>query len=144
MLLCACICCIREETCLTKARDSRVHETFVDGKELLRAESELLHDARPKRLNDDVGALDEPFEDLYALRLLEVQRQRSLAATQRIGALATDAINAQHARTVITQYHAAVRYRCQSSYFNHSDPLQTHSFDAQVRLFRASVECEIG
>src|SRR5439155_26351553 len=74
--------------------DRAVDEPRVEPRDAPEVESQLLDDARSQALNGDVGARDEPFEDLETALALEIQREALLVPLQRDedGALAAPGV----------------------------------------------------
>ena len=63
----------------TEAADRRVDQARIDMTEPGVVDPQALRDARAVVLDQDVGAADEPAQDLLPLGLLEVERQALLA-----------------------------------------------------------------
>src|SRR5690606_6397698 len=62
-----------------------VDELRVAGEAVVRADAEPLGDAGPEALDQHVGLLDHPEDDLPALVALEVDRDGALAAVAEVG-----------------------------------------------------------
>jgi hypothetical protein len=70
-------------TGLAKARHGAIDQLRIDLAQRLIAEPELLHDAGPEVLPDDVRPLGESPDDLGRFRLGEVERQASFVGVER-------------------------------------------------------------
>ncbi len=72
-----------ERPALPPAGHAAIHETRVALEANAGAEAVALHDARAKAFDQRVSRSDQSQRGLYACRLLEVERDRSLAAIEQ-------------------------------------------------------------
>jgi hypothetical protein len=67
---------------LSEAGDAAIDDARIDLADALVIDAEFCFDVGPEVLDDDVGPPGQAVEDLEALRLLQVERHRSLVAVQ--------------------------------------------------------------
>ena len=68
---------------LSESRDAAEDRAPVEGPNAAGREPEPLEGPGAEVLDDDVGALDKPLEDLLPIRVLEIQRDAPLVAVDR-------------------------------------------------------------
>ena len=100
-------------TCLSVARNRRVDQARLGGRERRVVEAEPRHHARAEVLHDDVSAGDEPAERLTCVDPLQIEHHAEFAAVHRIerGALAAG-----------TAGHRACRVAARRLHFDHARP----------------------
>ena len=124
---------------MPKARNRAENQPRIDLAHRVIAKTKGFHGARTKILDQHVGSLDEPAQELQRLRVLEVQRQAALAAvdTHKIGALAVDKgwtiaprvvssfgpLHFHHIGAHVPQHHGTVRARQDPGHVQHFDTL---------------------
>src|SRR6516162_9429362 len=74
---------MRIGTAVAEARGGGVNETGIPLVQAVPAVAELFHRPRSKVLDQRVGLVEQPLEDLASIRRFEVERDRLLAAVDR-------------------------------------------------------------
>ena len=74
---------VGERTAPTEGADRAVDEALVPGAQHVAAEAEPLRGTRTHRLDEDVGAVDQPQQRLQTLVALDVQCERALRRVRR-------------------------------------------------------------
>lgn len=123
---------VRERAVLPPARHPPVDEFRITREARVGAEPEPLHHARAHAFDQRVGMLDEPQHRAHRLRLLQVERERALAAiedraaaeVERIAVAAGRALDEDHVRAHVGEQHPAERRRADSGDFDDSDSVQ--------------------
>jgi hypothetical protein len=82
-------------TGLSKTREARINQARVELQQRSRAKTSALHDARPIRLDQDVGLGHQAANDVHPFRLFEVHGDGPLASE---ASAARPALNAHLAR----------------------------------------------
>ncbi len=128
---------------LPERRDRAVDELRRAGAHLRVADAEPVHDARPERLDEDVGALGEAHEDLAALGVLQVEPQAPLPAmgiaevdgvavlprpdvANRLAAVVR--LDLDHVRAVVGHHHREVRPGQEERELDDPDACELHVF----------------
>src|SRR5438876_795990 len=132
--------------------DGAVDETGVDRRQGVVAEAEALHGARPKILDEDVGALDEIPEDVGAFRGLQIEceiplvsvddeiRRRLPALVRRPGPRLVARAGVFHLDDVgphVGQQHAAEGPREDTREIDDTDTVEREGSRDHVRYYNA-------
>ena len=75
---------LRERAVLAPAGEAAEHQARIAGEAHVGTEAEALHHAGAEALDQPVALLDEPQHHLDRTRLLEVDRDRALAAAREV------------------------------------------------------------
>ena len=124
---------LRQRTGLAPTGDTAVDQLWLPLQTHIRAQSERLHDAGSKALDQHVGPCDQPQRDLTRFRPLEVQRDGLASPRQHVAVargkgchaawLARFAwtVNADDPRAMIGQHHAGEGRWPQSGKFDYGE-----------------------
>ena len=122
---CPAICGVRPV--LTPARHAGVHETRVAVEQIVRSDAEPLGRAGPVDVDERIGIRGQRVHELATLRMLHVDRDRTLAAAhhrvdrRRLVDLG-DAVDAHHVGAEAAEQHSAEGTRPESAHHHDADP----------------------
>jgi hypothetical protein len=134
---------VRKRPVLAPARQPPVHEPRIPREARFRPEPESLHDARAETLDQPVRPLDEAQHHFRRPGLLEVERDRALAAPREVvlrprpeRQRAALAVDEHDLGAEVGEQHAAERPGADAGELDDADPLQrSHGPTASARRF---------